>query len=78
MVTLLTPLVLNLRGATSDLLGQEPMLDCQLLLIQHRTPAWVQLYLHLFTGGLSQADKWLARGRVVFFGVSVLLFFLLT
>lgn len=39
MVTPLTPLVLHLRGATSDPLGREPMLDCQSLLTQHRTPA---------------------------------------
>lgn len=73
MVTPLIPLVLHLRGAPSDLFGQEPMLDCQSLLTQHRTPAWVPLYLHSFTGGPSQVDEWVATGRVVFFGVSGLL-----
>lgn len=75
VVTPLTPLVLHLRGAPSDPLGQEPMLDCQSLLTQHRTPAWVPLYLHSFTGGSSQVDEWVATGRVVFFGVSGLLCF---
>lgn len=72
VVTPLTPLVLHLRGAPSDPLGQEPMLS---LLTQHRTPAWVPLYLHSFTGGPSQVDELVATGRVVFFGVSGLLCF---
>lgn len=62
-------------GATSDPLGREPMVDCQSLLTQHRTPALVPLYLHSFTGGPSQVDEWIATGRVVFFGVSGLLCF---
>lgn len=74
-VTPLTHLILHLRGATSDPLGQGPMLDCQSLLTQHRTAAWVSLYLHSFTGGPSQVDEWLATGRVAFFGVSGLLCF---
>lgn len=51
MVTPLTPLVFHLQeGGTFDPLGLEPMLDCQSLLTQHRTPVWVPLYLHSLTG----------------------------
>ncbi|XP_062582409.1 3'-5' ssDNA/RNA exonuclease TatD-like [Saccostrea cucullata] len=73
LATPLTPLLLHLRGAPSDPMGQEPLLDCQHLLDQVRTPLWVPLYLHSFTGGVSQVDEWLATGRVVFFGVSGLI-----
>lgn len=36
------------------------------------------LYLHSFTGGPSQVDKWVATGRVLFFWVSGLLSYVLT
>lgn len=36
------------------------------------------LYLHSFTGGPSQVDKWVATGRVLFFWVSGLLSYFLT
>lgn len=70
LVTHRTPVVLHLRGVTSDHLGLEPMMDCQNLLVQSRVPLLVPLYLHSFSGGPSQVDEWLATGRVVFFGVS--------
>ena len=70
LVTPRTPVVLHLRGMESDRLDQEPMMDCQELLVQSRVPLLVPLYLHSFTGGPSQVDEWLATGREVFFGVS--------
>ncbi|XP_062611926.1 uncharacterized metal-dependent hydrolase BU355-like [Saccostrea cucullata] len=73
LATPLTPLVLHLRGASSDPMGQEPLLDCQQLLDQARTPLWVPLYLQPFTGGASKVDEWLDTGRVVFYGVSGLI-----
>ena len=74
LVTPLTPVVLHLRGAPSDPLGREPMMDCHALLAQSRVPLWVPLYLHSFSGGPSQVDEWLATGRVVFFGISGLVY----
>nr|XP_022338929.1 uncharacterized protein LOC111134310 [Crassostrea virginica] len=70
LVTPRTPIVLHLRGVASDHFGQEPMMDCQNLLVQLRVSLLVPLYLHSFSGGPSQVDEWLATGRVVFFGVS--------
>nr|XP_022308335.1 uncharacterized protein LOC111114337 [Crassostrea virginica] len=70
LVTPLTPVVLHLRGAPSDPLGREPMMDCHALLAQSRVPLWSPLYLHSFSGGPSQVDEWLATGKVVFFGIS--------
>lgn len=41
LVTPLTSIVLHLRDAASDPLGQEPMLDCHQLFVQSRVPLWV-------------------------------------
>lgn len=64
-----------LAGATWDLLGREPLGDCQSILSQNGTPLWVPLYLYSFTGGPSQVNEWVATGSVVFFGVSGLIDF---